>query len=376
MPSSPEPATAAAPSSYAWEATNEHVAARYGVPVESVARFDTNTAPAPPATAGRILAEGRFDVPLSEYPPADYGRLVAAAAARYGVGTDELLVGAGADEVLDIVAKAFLPPGGTAVVPVPTYAMFSVLSEQRPARVVRVPRQPGQAGFRIDPVAVREAAAAAEVVWLCSPNNPTGLAEQPGVIDDLLETLAGDGAPSSRAAPVVVVDEAYAEFAGTSILDSRAAYPRLVAVRTMSKAYGIAGLRAGFAIARPDVIAAMATYRPPGSVSVPSVAVATRLLEDPDVAADNVAQTAGERERLAVGLRAAGWTVHPSVTNFLLVELGSPSRAAAVADGLLRRGLVPRTFGPDHPLASCLRLTVRSSAEDDRLIEAARELSV
>ena len=363
------------PASYTWEATDEAIAERYVLAVETVARFDTNTAPSAPPIVARILAEGRFDVPLSEYPPGDYARLVTAAAARYGVGPDELLVGAGADEILDLVVKAFLPPGGTAVVPVPTYAMFAVLSDQRPAHVVRVPRRSAAVGFGIDPAAVREAAASADLVWLCSPNNPTGLPEAPGVIDDLLETLAADSDRAGRPAPAVVIDEAYAEFAGASNLDLRTAYPRLVLVRTMSKAYAIAGLRVGFAVARPDVVAAIAPYRPPGSVSVASVAVATRLLEDADFVTESVARTTVERARLTEGLRVAGWSVQPSSTNFLLVAFQSPAQAASTAEGLLRRGLVPRTFGSDHSLAHCLRLTVRSVEQDDRLIEAARELA-
>ncbi len=360
------------PSSYAWEATDEAIAERYGVPIERVARFDTNTAPAPPDLARRVLMAGTFDVPFSEYPPGDYRRLVAAAASRYGVGTDEILVGAGADEILDLVAKAFLPPGGVSVVPVPTYPMFGVITEQRPATVVRIPRRPAGEGFGIDAPAMRVAAASADVVWICSPNNPTALPEAPGVIDDLLETLAADADRAGRPAPTVVIDEAYWEFAGRSNLELRQLYPRLVVVRTMSKAYAIAGLRVGFALARPDVIAQLAQYRPPGSVSVASVAVAATLLEDPDIVGESVARTTAERARLVDGLRGAGWTVHPSTTNFVLVDFGSRERSAAVAEALLRKGLVPRTFGADHPLSHCLRFTVRNEEQDDRLIEAAR----
>ena len=103
------------PSAYTWEATNEEVAARYGVPIEDIVRFDLNTAPAPPDIAQRVMTAGQFHVSLSEYPPADYRRLVEAAAARYGVGTDELVVGAGADEILDVIAKTFLSEGSKAV---------------------------------------------------------------------------------------------------------------------------------------------------------------------------------------------------------------------------------------------------------------------
>lgn len=365
----------AQPASYSWEATSEAVAARYGLPVEWIARFDLNTVTAPSALAERTLREGHFEVPISEYPPSDYRRLVAAAAARYGCDPGELLVGAGADEILDLVGKAFIPPGGRAIVPTPSYAMFAVVTAQRGATVVAVPRRPAD-GFASDAPAIRAAAAGGvDLVWLCNPNNPTALLEPDDAIEHLLDDLAGDAAAVGRRAPVVVLDEAYAEFVRGSLAALRFRYERLVVVRTLSKAYALAGLRVGFALARPQVIAEIAPYRPPGSVSVVSIAVGEAVLADDSVARDAVARIEAERERLRTGLTDAGWSVLPSRTNFLLVAFGAPERAAAVTEGLLRRGLVPRTFPAEHPLAAHLRLTVRNPEQDDRLIAAARELA-
>jgi histidinol-phosphate aminotransferase len=382
---SPTPVTFASPTkpaSWSWEATSEEVAARYGVPVEQVVRFDQNTAPAPPDLVAQILAAGRFEVALSEYPPSDYGRLVAAAAARYGVAREELLVGAGADELLELVTKAFIPPGGSAIVPVPTYPMYGILTEQRTGRVTRVPRRSAADGFALDADAVRSAAAEPDeggalpsLVWLCSPNNPTGRAEPPGLIASLLDALAADAQRARRQAPVVVVDEAYIEFAGDSMAPLRSSYPRLVVLRTLSKAYGIAGLRVGLAIATPELINAIAVYRPPGSVSIVSVDVATALLQDDSIARDRVAAVTAERARFSAELAAVGWRPLPSTTNFLLVAFESPGAAGAAAEELLFRGLIPRTFPEGHPLAHCLRLTVRNQEQDDRLIEAAREIA-
>jgi len=375
---SPTPVTTSLPTqptSYSWEATDEEVAARYGVPIESILRFDLNTSPAPPEIAGRILAGGAFDAPLSEYPPSDYRRLVETAARVYGVGTDELLVGAGADEILDLIGKAFLPPGGAAVIPAPTYAMYRVVTEQRGARAVVVPRLGPDAGWAIDEGAVRTAAETADLVWLCSPNNPTALPEPDGAIARLLAGIAGDALAAGRSPAIVALDEAYAEFVDRSLLALRNDHPNLVVVRTASKAYGLAGLRVGFAIARPETIARIVPYRPPGSVSIVSVTVVTEALADPAGMRANVARVDAERDRLAAALRAADWNVGPSVTNFLLVDLGTPERAAAIATGMLERGLVPRTFPAGHPLAHALRLTIRDQAGNDRLIAAARELT-
>ena len=373
---SPTPVTytsPAAPATYSWEATDDEVAARYGLDRATIVRFDLNTSPTPPALAAQLLAAGRFEVPLSEYPPTDYRRLVEAAAARYGVTPGEILVGAGADEILDIVAKVCIPAGGHAVVPVPTYAMYRVLTEQRRASVVAVPRLGAEAGWALDGAAVRAAVSehVADVVWLCSPNNPTALAEPDGAIAALLAGLTEDATGAGRPAPVVVLDEAYAEFVGSSLLGLRESYPDLIVVRTASKAYALAGLRVGFGIARPEVIARLNPFRPPGSVSTVSVTLVTEALLDPGILAANLARVAGERARLSEALAAIGWSVGASMTNFILVDFGSVERAAAAAEALLSRGLVPRTFGAGHPLADHLRLTVRDPAENDRLIAAA-----
>ena len=116
-------------------------------------------------------------------------------------------------------------------------------------------------------------------------------------------------------------------------------------------------------------------YRPPGSVSVVSVTIATEALLDDTILEANLERVVRERARLTDALRAAGWSVGASVTNFILVDLGSPERAAAATEALLTRGLVPRTFGAGHPLAGHLRLTVRDPHENDRLIEAAQALA-
>lgn len=373
---SPSPMTTGGsgqPASYAWEATDEAVAARYGIPLEDVERFDLNTSPTPPPWLDELLSSGPFQSRLSDYPPGDYGELGEAAATAYGIDPASIVVAAGADEALDIVAKAFLPPGGTALLPTPTYAMYRVIAEQRPARVVAVPRLGPDEGYRLDLPAVRRVAKEADLIFLCDPNNPTGLPEPKGAIETLLAAIASDAADDRREAPVVVLDEAYAEFVDRSRVGLVAANPRLVVIRTVSKAYALAGFRVGFAIAGEALIERLRLFRAPGSISTVSATVATAALRRPATMRALVEATVVERERLRDALAAVGWSTRPSVTNFVLVDFGNVARAGAAAEALLRRGLVPRTFGDGHPLADHLRLTVRTPVADDRLVAVARE---
>jgi len=355
---------------YVWEPTTDFLAARYGLPRESIVRFDVNTSPLAPDL--RDVLVGALDPPLCEYPPSDYAPLVAAAADAYGVATDEILPTAGADEALDLTARAFLREGSVAITAVPTYSMYRIVTEQRGATFLGVPRLAAAQGFGLDIPAMAEAARTADVVWLCEPNNPTGMAEPADRILELLDRLAADAVADGREAPAVVVDQAYIEFAGESLLPLRDRYPRLVVIRTLSKAHALAGARVGFAVARPETLAPIMSFRAPASVSTVSAALATASLSRPELAAANVARITEQRDRLTAELKALGWNPYPSQVNFILIRFSSPAAAGAAAEALLKKGLVPRTFGAGHPFTDCIRLTVRSAAENDRLIEAAR----
>jgi histidinol-phosphate aminotransferase len=348
---------------YTWEASNAAIAARYGLRPEDILRFDTNTVPLPPPWLPEAL-HGPFEPSINEYPDSSYADVTAAAAAYYGVEVHELVIGAGADEVLDLIAKAYLPAGGAAMVPIPTYAMYGVLTGQRAARIVSVPRLGREQGFGLDVGAIVEELPNVQVVWLCSPNNPTGHLEP---IDRLEQVV--QAASDLPTAPLVVVDEAYFEFTGQTVIGLRSRYPNLVVVRTMSKAFGLAGVRVGFGVADRSVIERLERVRPPGSVSTISAHVAALALRSPQYALDNVAALATEREWLAAALAARGWQPAPSATNFLLVTIGDHDAAERAADGLLHAGIVPRTFGPANPLHGHLRLTVRSRPENERLLE-------
>ena len=349
---------------YTWEPSDRAIAARYGLQAEDVVRFDTNTSPVAPAFIGSVLAEP-FDPPLNEYPDSSYEELTEAAAAYVGVATDRVVVGAGADEVIDLVAKAWLTEGSRALIPVPTYAMYAVLSSQRRADIERIPRRPAEDGYALDLDALLPRLAGAAVVWLCAPNNPTGAAEDPATL-----MLVAHEAASLAEPPLIAIDEAYFEFVEMSAVTWLERFSNLLVIRTVSKAFGLAGVRVGYGVGSRETIARLERVRPPGSISTISAALAAAALRHPEVARENAARLASERDRLVARLTEAGWPPAPSVTNFLLVPFGSPETGDAVGEHLMRSGIVPRTFGADHPLAGYLRLTVRTRAENERLVAA------
>ena len=362
------PASRATSQVYTWEPSDAAIAARYGLRSSDILRFDTNTSPMPPPFVAEVLA-GPFNPTLNEYPDSSYEELTAAAAAYAGVEPREVIVGAGADEILDLVAKAFLPAGSGALVPIPTYPMYGVLTTQRAARIIPIPRLAAGAHFAIDLVALTARLGEAAVVWLCSPNNPTGAVESADTIRAVL-----DAAASLPQSPLVVVDEAYFEYGGESVVAWRSRYPTLVAVRTVSKAFALAGARVGFAVGDRSVIERLERVRPPGSISTMSAQLSARALREPAYALENVRALSAERDWLADQLGALGWHAHNSVTNFLLVRIGDNAAAQRASESLLGAGIVPRTFGPANPLRGHLRLTVRTREQNERLLEVLRTI--
>ncbi len=358
-------ALAAGSNVYTWEPPDRVIAARYGVDPADILRFDLNTSPAPPEMLDAAL-RGPFDPAINEYPDSTYAEFAEAAAAYVGVEPLEILVGCGADEVLDIIAKTFLKPRGGSVVPIPTYSLYGVLTTQRDARIVAVPRLGADDGFALDMPAMLVALPDAQVVWLTVPNNPTGAPESAADIEALLVA----GASSPGGGPIIVVDEAYIEFHPGSVVDLTRRYPSLIVVRTMSKAFALPGLRVGYGVAQRHTIARLERFRPPGSVSTVSATIAAKALRQPQTAAANARAISAERDWLAASLADIGIAPYPSVTNFLLCRIGSQADAEDATEHLLRGGIVPRTFGPANPLRGHLRFTVRDRSQDQRLLEA------
>jgi len=340
---------------YEWEPSTRALAQRFGLKPESVLRFDMNTLPMPPTAWAPVLRKVAGEA-FHEYDDASYSSLTARIARYARVQPEQVTVGAGADELLDLCAKVFIDRGSAAIIPAPSYSMFGVVTAILDGQPVEVARRPD---FGLDVATIVAAARAARVVFLCNPNNPTGTLSEL----DQIEAIAG------QVPGAVVVDEAYYEFAQVSAVDLIARHPNVVVVRTFSKGFGLASARVGYAIAHPGVSARLSQVRPPTSVSRASVRLAEAALANLGAMRRRVRALERERAALASGLRGLGWRVVPSQANFLLVEV---PQARAVAQELSRKGLVVRGFAQDSRLAGWLRITVRTRADDRRLLEALR----
>jgi histidinol-phosphate aminotransferase len=303
---------------------------------------------------------------LNRYPEPQPHALVQRLAELYGVPADQVLVGRGSDEAIDLLARAFCRAGRDAVlVCPPTFGMYSVAARIQGATVVTVPLVPGS--FALDPEAVlARCTEEVKLVFLCSPNNPTGNQLDEAAILQIAERLAG------RA--VVVVDEAYIEFAdGPCLARHLARLPHLAVLRTLSKAYGLAGARCGALIADPEVVSLLRKVIPPYAITQLTLETVLRLLEPGQLAVSraHIALIRAERARLAASLAAlpAVSQVWRSDANFLLAEFADPGAAFARA---CEAGLLVRDVRRQPGLGKTLRISVGTVQQNDRLLEALR----
>jgi histidinol-phosphate aminotransferase/imidazoleglycerol-phosphate dehydratase/histidinol-phosphatase len=304
--------------SYSWPPSNEAIAERVGLDPSSILRFDGNVAPTPPPSA-RPAALAKALADINEYDRGRYEPLRTAIAALHDVGLDQVALGAGSDEFIVLLTRIFAEGGTVATVPSYSYSMYRYAAIMAGATIVDDP-------------------AIADLVFVCRPNNPTG--ELPEIPD-----VAGQ----------LIIDEAYAQYAGVTALDR--VDDGVIVLRTFSKAYGLAGARVGYAIATPEMTEVITSRQAPLSVSALSAALALAALAAP---VDVTAQLA-ERDRLTSALTSMGLTPLRSYTNFLFIPMDDPQ---PLVDALMPLGVIVRAY------EGGLRISVRDELDDDRLLEA------
>lgn len=315
--------------------------------------LDANESPVTPSAGAPLL---------NRYPEPQPAALVAQLAALYGVAPANVLVTRGSDEGIDLLLRAFCRADRDAILIMPpTYGMYAVAAAIQGARVITVPLV-REKGYAFDSAAVLAAVTPeTKIVFLCSPNSPTGqLLEREAVV-------ATVRALARRA--MVVVDEAYIEFTGApSLAAELASNPNLVVLRTLSKAHGLAGARVGALLAAPALIGVLQTIIAPYPVPTPVSQAALAALTPAGLAAtrESIHRLVAERQRLALALSTLTCVrrVWPSDANFLLVEVADLDRAMSAARAA---GLVLRDRRKDVPNA--LRLTIGTPAENDLVLE-------
>lgn len=319
-------------------------------------RLDLNVAPfLNEAAVERALRESRpWD--LAMYPEPGVPRLEAAIAARAGVAAEEVLAGNGSDEILDLAMRALVPRGGFLGVVEPTFGMYDHFAR---ASGIGVRRARIREGLPAEALASLRA----DAYFVPSPNNPTGTLFRPEEVASFLDRV---DAP-------VLLDEAYAEFARQDLRSLARERGNVLVTRTFSKAYGLPGIRVGYALGPRDLVARLREIRMPYNLTSWSERAALEALADPGFVDRTVAYVERERDRLSASLREGGWPVWPSHASFLFV--GPLPDGTRVRDGLRARGIVVKPVPwPGGDEGTSLRISVGTEEQNARLLDALREV--
>ncbi|MEE4305018.1 MAG: histidinol-phosphate transaminase [Wenzhouxiangella sp.] len=307
--------------------------------------------------------EGDGGLGLNRYPEPQPAELKRKLAAYYGVAVENLLLTRGSDEGIDLLIRAFVRPGADRVITCPPcFGMYALSARIQGAELVEVPLRESEDGFEPDLEGLA-AAGESKLLFLCSPNNPTGDGLAAETVLDLARRRSGQG--------LVVIDEAYIEFSERSSLASRVAQqPNLVVLRTLSKAFGLAGCRLGALIAHPEVVDLLRRIIPPYPLPTPAVAAAEAALEPEAVAArrEQIDLLMDDKRRLVAALEDHECIrkVWPGEANFVLIRAADgPAlvRAAAAA------GIRLRDQSAQPGLADCVRITLGTPEENTAFIE-------
>ena len=300
---------------------------------------------------------------LNRYPDPNQTELRRVLAEYLGVGPENVVAGVGSDEVLDWVFKVFCQPGqDQAAVAEPTYGMYRVL-----AQIFGVEIFEGRLDESFDFSAedfLRQVPAEVKVLFLCSPNNPTGNLLDPDQILQLCGSWGG----------IVVVDEAYIEFSESpSLVSELAEYPNLIVVRTLSKAFGRAGVRLGYAVAGAEIISLFLKVKAPYNLGLLAMKSGLEVLREARSKRVEIQQIRAEKVRVAGALTRLSSieTVYPSEANFLLFRR---PRSGEVCRQLLAKGIVVRDRSSLPGLEDCIRVTIGTMAENDRFLSELEKL--
>lgn len=329
--------------------------------LSDVVKLASNENPLGPSPAAiKAMAEALSKLHL--YPDAAGFELRHAIADRFQVPAEQIILGNGSDELLSFIGQILLEsPQDEVVMGNPSFMRYDAVAHIAPSKLIKVPLN-AELGLDL-PATLAHITPATKIVFLANPNNPTGTIFRQSAWEAFIREVPED--------VLVVLDEAYHEFADhesadpipDGIREVRQGRPNVIALRTLSKAYGLAGIRVGFAVGPAAIIDAMQRVRPPFNVNSLGLVGAQAALADRDYLQRSVAHNTQARNRLAHILQASGAKVFESHANFVLADLGQD--ATPVFDALLRQGVIVRP-GSVLGLPSCLRVSVGTDQEIER----------
>lgn len=322
-----------------------------------IVKLNTNENPYPPSPRVFEAVQAALTPNKLRKYPEPLGHTFRAAAGKVlGVDPDCILIGNGSDDILTILTRAFVPEGGLIASPTPSYILYKSLAEIQGARFASVPFAEGWS------LPAKDWPKQAHLSFIPNPNSPTGTVVPLSAVADLAAQLAP--------APLVL-DEAYADFAPDNGLSRAVALPNLIVTRTLSKSYSLAGIRFGFAVARPEIIRELVKVKDSYNCDVLSLAAATAALEDQDYFRSVRDKIIATRERMVPALTQLGFEVTPSHANFLWCRRADRP-VKPVYEELKRRKILVRYMNYDG--YDGLRISVGSDAEIDTLLSELRAI--
>ena len=307
--------------------------------------------------------ENPFDSTLNRYPDPQQTALKALISKQKEVAVDQILLGNGSDEVLDLIFRAFCEPNQDSILTLPpTYGMYEVLANLNAIENIQVPLS---SDFKLEVDLILENIKSnTKLLFICSPNNPSGNTVDRTAIERLLKAFKG----------LVVIDEAYIDFTEESSWTQWLnVYPNLIVTQTLSKAYGLAGIRLGICYASKEIIALLNKIKPPYNINTLSQNTAIKALQNKDVVTDQIARILKERNRLNKAFEAFSFIekTHPSEANFILIKVDDANKRY---DELIKMGIVVRNRSSQLHCENCLRITVGTPLENIQLLTLLKTL--
>jgi histidinol-phosphate aminotransferase len=326
------------------------------VQTDDVVKLNTNENPYPPSPAVLQAVKAVSPAQLRRYPDPLANAFRKAAAEVNNVSVDNIICCNGADELLNIAFRAFCDRKRPVAYPVPTYSLYPVLANLQNCRAIEIPFD---SEFNLP---AKLAGTNAALTIVCNPNAPTATFVSVNELVSLADETTG----------VLLLDEAYVDFAEENCTSLVKNFDNVIILRSMSKGYSLAGLRFGYAIAHPDLIAGLMKIKDSYNVDAVAIAAATAAIKDRNYFKETVEKVKKERKRLTERLRLLGFEVPDSFANFVLAK-NRTYKAAEIYDKLMRRSIYVRYFDSPY-LSDKLRITVGTSEQNDKLLSALKEI--